>query len=85
MIEILDRLNDGRKAYFRGGNVLKDVLLRSKEIVSGEDALLVFNTYGISSRELNILFFSHGLEIHNESYAKLLEDQEKRMKNCVQC
>ncbi len=85
MSEILDKLNIGRKAYFRGGNVLRDVLLRNKETVSGEDALLIFNTYGISPRELNILFLSHSLEINYDSFIFLLTEQEKRHKNMVQC
>lgn len=85
MDEIIDKLNIGKKAYFRGGNVLKNVLLKSKEIVSGEDTLLVFNTYGISLKELNILFLSHGLEIDDKPFAKLLEEQKERYKKTVQC
>lgn len=85
MSEILNKLNIGAKAYFRGGNVLKNVLVKSREIVSGEDALLIFNTYGISPRELNILFLSHGLEIDDDSFCKLLEEQIERSKNTKQC
>jgi len=64
--EILFKLDAGKKAYFRGGSTLKKVLANSyNHIISGEDALLVFNTYGIDLRLLKLLFLSHGLDIHS--------------------
>jgi len=83
--DILHKLKCGEKAYFRGGNCMKKVLLRSKEIVSSEDALLIFNTYGFPAHLLKILFISHGVDMHDEGFAKLLNEQEERMKNMRQC
>ena len=83
--EILHNLHCGKKSYYRGGDVLKKVLTRNKELVSGEDALLVSNTYGIESRQLAILFLSHGLDMDVESFAKLLEEQKQRSKNMRPC
>lgn len=83
--EILLKLNAGKKSYFRGGNVLKNILSKSKQMVSGDDALLVFNTYGIEPRLLNLLFLSHGLDMNEERFVELLLEQEERCKNSKCC
>lgn len=84
--DILFKLDAGRKAYFRGGSILKKVLQSSyNHVISGEDALLVFNTYGIDMRLLRLLFLSHGLDIDEERFCELLIEQEERMKNCKPC
>ncbi len=83
--EILFKLDCGKKTYFRGGNILKNVITKSKDVVSGEDALLVFNTYGIDLRLLNLFFMSHGLEIDQEGFFGLLIEQEEKTKKCKLC
>lgn len=68
-----------------GGNTFKNVLYKSFGTVSGEDALLIFNTYGISPRELCIFFLSHGLDMDYDEFCLLLEEQLQKSKKMVQC
>lgn len=79
--DILISFFNGRQKYFRGGGVLKKLLTKESKVLSGEDALLIYNTYGIRTEDLNLLALSHGFEIDEESYAKLLMEQEENMKN----
>ncbi len=83
--DILNQINIGKKAYYRGGNMLRNALVKSTGFVSKEDALCIFNTYGIKPRELKILFYSHGLQMDDEGFSSLLHEQEDGYKRRHPC
>lgn len=84
--EILLKLKAGEKAYFRGGTILRNILSKkySHEVPS-EEALLIYNTYGIPPQLLKIFFYSHGLSMDDEEFATLLDLQWKDREKTVLC
>lgn len=73
------------RAYFRGGNLLRDKLKKFDKILSGKDMLDLFNTYGLTPYNLKLLAYSHGFELNEENFLILLEEQEEKMKNVKPC
>lgn len=82
---MIEKIIQGEKAYYRGGSTLKNLTSRSEKSLTGEEILLIFNTYGLAPRELTILLMSHGCDGDYNEFSKLLEEQEARMKNLKQC
>lgn len=78
---ILWKLDNGRKAYFRGGSTMKNILTNTTGTISGEDALALHNTYGIRVDQLKIFLFSLGLDMDDDKFAELLLEQIEKSKN----
>ncbi len=76
-----EKIIQGEKDYYRGGSILKNLTSRSEKYLTGEEILLIFNTYGLAPRELTILLMSHGCDGDYNEFVKLLEKQEEIIKN----
>ena len=85
MNEIKHKLDCGEKAYFRAGSILKNLTSRPEKYLTGKEILLIFNTYGISFRELKIILMSHGCDADYEEFVRLVEEQERRLHKTKQC
>ena len=87
--EFIDKYNSkidcGKKAYFRGGYMLKNILSKPEKYLSGEDILSIFNTYGIHPRELVLLILSHGCEGDFDRFIELIWKQIEISKDSIQC
>lgn len=53
--------------------------------LSGEDALSLFNTYGIGLDIILLIAHSHGIDVCETRFEYLKQYQEERMKNSKQC
>lgn len=69
------------RCYYRGGNILKNKLSKPEKILSGQDALDIFNAYGLPPRYLKLMAMSHGFQIDKKEFIRLLEEQKDRFKN----
>lgn len=85
MNEIKHKLHCGEKAYFKAGSILKNLTSRPEKSLTGEEILLIYNSYGIEPRQLKILLLSHGCDGDYDEFVKLLEEQNERKKNMRQC
>jgi len=74
-------LDGAEKTYFRGGSILKNILSKQYKVLSGQDLLDIFNTYGIPVQYLKILVYSHGFEMNEKEFIHLLKEQTGKMKN----
>lgn len=82
---ISNKLNNASKRISRAFDTLENLLRNNENIVSGEDALLIYNTYGIDVIELKILFYSHGLKIDENEFIELLSSQKEQYSRMKQC
>jgi alanyl-tRNA synthetase len=85
LIEIMARLQHSELIFIRAGDILKEILDKPGDIISGEDSLRIYNSYGIGVNYLNLFLLSHGKEMDVNSFAKLLFDQEEESKRCIKC
>ncbi len=85
MNEIDHKLHWGEKSYIRAGSILKNLVSRPDKYLSGEEILLIFNSYGIPPRELKILLMSHGCDGDYHEFISLLEEQHEKSKRMRQC
>jgi len=81
--EIRNKLIAGEKTYFRAGSIIKNLTSRPEKFLSGQDILLIYNSYGIEPRQLKILLLSHGCDGDYEEFIKLLVDQKKLSKKMI--
>lgn len=79
------RLYDAHKAIKRAGHNCLYKLFHNSNIMSGEDALQVFNTFGIPLPIIILIANSHGYSVDEAEFNRLHEIQKERMKNCKQC
>ena len=79
------RLIVAEKAYYRGGSQLKMLLSKPEKYLSGQEALSIYNTYGVPPYELKILLMSHGVSFDEDAFIELLNEQNERYKNMKQC
>lgn len=84
MNEIEHKILCGEKSYYRAGSILKNLTSRTDKYLTGAEILLIFNTYGIPTRELKILLLSHGCDGDYQEFANLLREQIERSKNMKQ-
>lgn len=83
--DIIFELNFGKKTYHRGGSLMKNILTKSKDIVSAEDAFVLYNTYGIRLDKLKLFLLSHGLDMEDEKFAELVMEQDEFFKSLKAC
>ena len=74
------KLISAERAYYRGGNLLKQLLSKPEKYLSSEESLSIFNTYGIAPYELKLLLMSHGFEFDENGFIELLMQQKERSK-----
>ena len=56
------------------------------KFVTAEEALSLYNTYGIDARSVIFMIDSHGLAIDDlNEFEMLIEQQKERIKNMKQC
>ena len=72
------------KAYFRGGNFLKNLLSKPEKYLTGEEALSIYNIYAMPPRELKILLKSHGFDMDEDKFIQLLKEQQQETRNTIQ-
>lgn len=72
-----DAINLGIKSYFRGGNILKNILKRSEKHLTAEDVLIIHNTYGIRIEQLPTFIYSHGFTFNEDEFVNLYDSQPK--------
>jgi alanyl-tRNA synthetase len=80
-----DEVKYARKAFHRGGNFLVKIFTKPEKFLTSSECLYIFNTYGIKPRDLLLMAVSHGFEIDEEGFCKLLEEQREQFKNMKQC
>jgi alanyl-tRNA synthetase len=78
-------LIEADKIYHRGESHMKLILTKQYKVLSGEDCLSLFNTYGLPVKYLKILILSHGYKMNEKEFMHLLLEQEERHKNTRQC
>lgn len=83
--EYKQKLVSAEKNYYRGGALLKGLLSRQEQYLSGAEALSIFNTYGIPPYELKLLLMSHGFDFDEIEFINLLIAQEERLRNMKPC
>jgi alanyl-tRNA synthetase len=76
------------EAFFRtlrrGGNMLSRVIEKAKaekSIISGDDAFLLKDTYGLPCEEIELLAIDHGLTLEKERFECLEEEARERSKS----
>lgn len=74
------KLVSAERSYYRGGNILRRLLSKSEKYLSSEEALSIFNTYGIAPYALKLLLMSHGFEFDENGFIELLIQQKERNK-----
>jgi len=84
-MRMIDDFERAKKAYFRGGNFLEKVFDKDEMLLSGEEMMSLFNTYGIPPYELALMCYSHSFDFDKEGFEKLLNEQKERSKNMKQC
>lgn len=77
----------GEQAYRRGGQILFDIFhhREHRTHLTGEETLLLYNTYGIPPYFLVLICKSHGYTFDADGFIKLLAKQEDRTKNRKTC
>ena len=66
------------KTLKRGGNILNQIMERSKKEISGEDAFKLKDTYGFPLEEIMLIAKDAGLEVNIEHF-ELLEHKAKEL------
>lgn len=87
MDEEIDKIERTRRNIKRGGNVMPTTMAFSiKDYrLSANDALLLFNTYGIGLETILLIAHSHNLTVDEIGFNKLLDEQIERSKGMKQC
>ena len=82
-----EKILSGVRSCSRGGLVIDKVIERAKNnsrLVTGEDVLLVMNTYNVPLPALPLLFISHGLSFEEHRFLELLGEQvSRKTRQCV--
>lgn len=75
------------KRIKRAGTTMHNVLITSffAGKLSAEGALTIYNTYAITLPFIILIAASHCLEVDEEGFNELLEEQEKEHKRTRQC
>lgn len=69
-----------------GSNLFYDKVGACEKFITAEQALSLYNTYGIDARMVIFMVDSHGLAIDDlTEFEMLIEDQKERIKNFKQC
>jgi alanyl-tRNA synthetase len=73
-----------KKRLNRGGYVLLNTMRDAIEegILTGDRALQLFNTYGISIDTIMVVANSHGVEVEIEELQALIEMEREMMLHC---
>lgn len=69
------------KTFRRGGIFLVDVFKKPEKTLSAEDCMKLKDQYGIRPPEIILLAISHGFSVDDQGFAKLLDEDEKRMES----
>lgn len=80
-----EQIKNGFRAYYRAGPFIKDVFAKADKTLTPEECMNIYNWYGIRSRDVALLALSHGFELDTEGFARLIDEQEERSKNTIQC
>ena len=80
MLDYEQQLESGERAFKRAGNTLSKILSKEDKHITGEEALLIYNTYGLQPRDVIILFYSHGFTVDSDEFCILLKEQNERRK-----
>ena len=76
--EILERIESGHRAVKRGGDFLQTIFNKTTRVLTGDEALRLFNTYGIRIEELVKLIYSHRFTFDEQEFARLLAEQSEK-------
>jgi alanyl-tRNA synthetase len=79
------KILNGYRAFKRAGPFIRDIFKNPSKKLTGEEALRIYNQYGISPSNIVLLALSHDFEIDKEKFICLLDEQEEEMKNRVLC
>lgn len=86
MNEYADRIIHASKALKRGGNLLIDTFKnRTSYVLSGKEALDLYNTFGIRIENLCLLIWSHECGFDEQEFLHLLDKQRNRITKCAVC
>lgn len=64
-------------------SLMKQAVVDGK--LSGEFALSIFNTYGITLDVILLIAHSHGIDVNEKEFEFLLEKQKEKHRNMKQC
>lgn len=84
-MEYENQIKNAIKSYYRGGPFLVKIFTKPEKILTSNDCMFLFNTYAILPRDVVLMAISHGFEIDEQGFCKLLEEQRERLKNTKQC
>lgn len=69
------------KTIWRGGDFLINVFKKEDKKLTAEECMKLKDCYGIRSQDVVKLAISHEFTIDNEGFAKLLDEEDKKMKS----
>jgi len=90
MLPINQEIANALRHIGRNGNTAFNIFYEKKcnnrDKISPEEALKLYNSYGIPIRYLLFMIDSHGMEIDGlKEFENLIEEQEKQHKKSIQC
>ncbi len=88
-IQMSDEIDKVKRSIKRAGNNFLIDIFSNHPIIeqklSGKDALEIMNTLGQPLHIIILIANSHGLDVDEEEFNKLREEQKQRCKNARQC
>ncbi|MCL4552937.1 MAG: alanine--tRNA ligase, partial [Candidatus Marsarchaeota archaeon] len=79
--EILTREEEAFfKTLRRGGNILSRVIQESTQVISGDDAFLLKDTYGLPLEEIQLIAIDNGLSVDQARFEQLEVEAKERSK-----
>ncbi len=73
-------LQVAERTIARGGNFLLKVFTKPEKVLTGQDCMQLKDTYGIRPQDIIKLAFSHGFEVDNIEFSRLLDEDDERSK-----